>query len=112
MDFLDHTLSNTIMFSFSLQVTNAFHLKADCNVLNCRKPIFGSIKDKPKPGKDVIVNFLVVNTTGIKHTHKRFLRQPKQNIISEDVMLRTIRGKVKLATSKTNEFEKKNTNFI
>lgn len=56
-----------------------------CNDPNCRKPFYGSIKDKPEPGKYVVVNFLAVNTTGIKHTKKRFLRQPKRNIISEEV---------------------------
>lgn len=72
---------------FLQSVNNDYiQFKGRCSDQNCRMPFFASIKEVPQLGKDVIINFLAINSTGIEHTHKRSLRQPKRNFIIEDVM--------------------------
>jgi len=46
----------------------------------------GAVKNEPKSGGNVTVNVLAINTTGIEHTNKRFLKQPKRSLIREDII--------------------------
>jgi len=60
--------------------------KGRCSDQNCRASFFGGVKNEPKSGENVTVNFLAINTTGIEHTNKRFLKQPKRSLICEDII--------------------------
>lgn len=69
-----------------LSLKTYISFKGICLELNCRTIIFGEIENAPMPEKDVLVNFIAVNTFDIEHTKKRFLRQPKRGIISKEVL--------------------------
>lgn len=66
---------------------NAFiSFKGKCSEQNCGAIVFGDVGNVPEPGKDMIVTFMAINTLDINHSKKRFLRQPKRAIISEEVL--------------------------
>lgn len=60
--------------------------KGKCTDQSCRAVMFGDISRVPEPGENVNLNILTVNTIDIKHNTKRFLREPKRSIISQDVL--------------------------
>lgn len=93
--FLDHFFQQ---YRFSCSFSVKYHhvipepihsdyisFKGRCSDHNRRASFFG-VKNEPKPGENVTVNFLAINTTGIEHTKKRFLKQPKRSFISEDII--------------------------
>jgi len=72
----------------SSEVSNGSYIsfKGRCTDQSCRAVIFGDVINVPKPGEDVTLSILTVNTMDIEHSKKRFLREPKRSVVSKQLI--------------------------
>lgn len=52
----------------------------------CNVPIFGDIDDFLLSQDHITINILAIDTTGIKHVKKRYLRHPKRFTVGKDII--------------------------
>lgn len=82
-----HKLPCVYKASYHLISDNYFYFKGKC--VECNSPIFGDIEELPLLEQDVLLNILTVDTSGISHSKKRFLRKPKRYLVGKNILSST-----------------------